>query len=368
MTSNRSETTPSAPTQLGPGCTWLRTELSDLKVVGAEEHCSFPDLLQRIPNQGAAAHIRENTQALLSHPGFTYVKGRLDNLGEQRMKDMDEGGIASQVLSFSGMINSTFMEPQAGLELAREINDRLKKAADTHSKRLFPLAELPFHAPELAIEELHRCVGEMSFVGAMLSGSVGGTGRFLDDPTFDPILSAFEELDVPLYLHPGFPPNDVVDTYYTIPGNPTLTACLASGGWGWHSEVAIHVLRLAVSGTLDRHPRLKIVVGHSGEMMPPMLQRFDAMFHPNVFGLKRSVGEMLRAQVWLSISGVFHIPPNLAAIQTWGVDRILFGNDYPYVDSQCVPAFLKALNDVVAPSDMRKICQTNAEELFKIRL
>ena len=77
--------------------------------------------------------------------------------------------------------------------------------------------------------------------------------------------------------------------------------------------------------------------------------------------------KVLRSQVWIAISGVFDLTPTLAAIQSWGTDRVLFANDYPYIDSQRAPQFIRALGVVVAPSDLRKICQTNAEALFSIK-
>ena len=359
--------TASKPVLLGPGCTYLRPELSDMKVIGVEEHMAIQEPLNNIRKTDEVTHVIEILKGAMTYSMFEYPKGRADNFGPQRLQDMDDGGIAVQILSFSGPLNTTHMDPQAGLEAARQINGQLKRVADGNPGRCYVLAELPFQAPQLAIEELHRCINELGFVGAMLSGSVGGNGKFLDDPEFDGILSAFEDLDVPLFLHPGIAPKNVVDAYYTMRGKPELTANLTCFGWGWHNEVAIHVLRLAVSGTLDRHPKLKILTGHSGEMMPAMLHRFDQMFEPRQFGLKRSVGEILRSQVWLSISGLFSVPATLIAIQAWGVDRILFGNDYPFIDAQSVPAFLRALGDVVAPSDLRKICQTNSEALFKIK-
>ena len=68
----------------------------------------------------------------------------------------------------------------------------------------------------------------------------------------------------------------------------------------------------------------------------------------------------------LAISGLFSLPPTQIAIQTWGVDRILIANDYFYVDAQRVPDFVRALGDMIGLSDLRKICQTNSEALFKI--
>ncbi|GKZ17802.1 hypothetical protein AbraIFM66951_001072 [Aspergillus brasiliensis] len=352
-------------TTQGPGPVYLRPELHDLRIIGVEEHLSFPDVTKRIPNDGIAAHAKEQLGQMVHHEALAYAIGRTSDAGKQRIKDMDEGGIAMQILSFSGAVNCMHMpDDQSSLSLAQDINNSMKKAVDANPSRFKALAELPAQAPELATKELHRCVTELGFVGAMVSGSIGGTGQFLDAPEFDGLLSAFEELDVPLYLHPGIAPKPITDIYYTFEGKPQLSGTFAGMGWGWHNEVAIHAIRLAVSGALDKHPKLKVVVGHQGEMLPMMLQRFDAMFDQNVFGLKRSVAEMFRTQVWIAISGLFSLPPTQIAIQTWGVDKVLFANDYPYIDAQRVPDFVKALGDLISPSDLRKICQTNAEALF----
>lgn len=349
-----------------PGPAYMRPELHDLKIIGVEEHVAFPDLMQDISNSQTADYARKILGDMIPHPAFAYAKGRGADTGSQRLQDMDEGGVQTQILSFGSPVNCTHLEAEEALALSQKINDRLKEAVDRHPDRYRALAELPFHAPELAIRELRRCVKELGFVGVMIAGSVGGDGTFLDQPQFSELLSEFEALDVPLYLHPGIPPKKVMETYYEGVGTALATAALASSGWGWHQEVAIHVLRLAISGSLDAHPRLKLVVGHQGEMMPMMMQRWDAAFDRETLGLKRSVGEMLRSQVWVAISGLFSIPTTQIAIQTWGVGRVLFANDYPYVATQGVPDFVRAMNDVIGPSDMRKIFQTNAEELFKI--
>jgi predicted TIM-barrel fold metal-dependent hydrolase len=34
---------------------------------------------------------------------------------------------------------------------------------------------------------------------------------------------------------------------------------------------------MVLAGTLDRHPQLRIVIGHMGEMLPMMLARIDAV-------------------------------------------------------------------------------------------
>ena len=349
-----------------PGISYFRSELENLKIIGVEEHSFFPNLISHFPNDGACAHPKTMLEDLRRGSANVEKVHRLVDLGEGRIKDMNRFGVSMQVLGFTGGLNSTHLEPEAGMILSQQVNNGHYEAVKANPTRLAALAELPVHAPELAIQELRRCVLELGFVGAMFSGSIASTGEFLDHSKYESLLSEFEALDVPLFLHPGLTPKPVMDCYYTIPENPKLSVLLGGMGWGWHNEVAIHIIRLAITGTLERHPRLKIVIGHQGEMLPMMIQRLDAVFDRGSFGYKRTVGEMLRSQVWIAISGMFTIPPTQAAIHTWGVDRVLYANDYPHVPPEGSPRFLQALGDIIAPSDMRKICQTNAEKLFKI--
>jgi hypothetical protein len=144
------------------------------------------------------------------------------------------------------------------------------------------------------------------------------TGEVHGWPRIRGCVSTFEELDVPLFLHPEIPPKAVYDTYYSLPEQPQLSATFSLAGWGWHNGVAVRVLCLALSGVLDRHRKLKIVIGHQGEMMPMMMQRFNSIYAQEAFGFQRSVGEMLRSQVWIAISGLFTLPPVQAAISNWG--------------------------------------------------
>ena len=140
---------------------------------------------------------------------------------------------------------------------------------------------------------------------------------------------------------------------------------LEAAGWGWHSETAIHVLRLVLSGALDRHPRLKLIIGHMGEMLPMMLARIDEVFALDIEHLKRPISRTILDQVWLTTSGIFSEPPFLAALQTFGIDRIMFSVDYPYAPNAKGRAFLDRLS--LAPADMAKLTHGNADALLKLK-
>ena len=350
----------------GPGSFRIAPELGGIKPIGVEEHIAYPHLFE---DTGVDNHAAQKLGSRFGQISQSYPGQRVTLASDLRLQDMNENGIAVQILGLTGAINSTHLvgeKASAGVAIARQVNDELKKAVDANPARFRAFAELPFHMPAEAVKELHRCIKDFGFVGAMLSGSVGGEGRFLDEAEFEPILSAFEELDVPLFLHPGVPVKAVWDAYYNLSGKEDMSVRFGLGGWGWHNEVAIHVLRLVLSGTLERHRRLKIIIGHQGEMLPCMMQRIEQAFDAKAFALKRSVGEILRSQVWISTSGFFTLPVTQLAIATWGVDRILFGVDYPFTNMNRVPEYVRGLCSILSPADLRKVLQTNAQDLLKI--
>jgi predicted TIM-barrel fold metal-dependent hydrolase len=45
-----------------------------------------------------------------------------------------------------------------------------------------------------------------------------------------------------------------------------IAESLALHGFGWHAECALHILRLFASKVFDEYPKLKVIIGHMGEM------------------------------------------------------------------------------------------------------
>jgi predicted TIM-barrel fold metal-dependent hydrolase len=218
-------------------------------------------------------------------------------------------------------------------------------------------------APDAAADELERCVTRHGLVGGMVHGTTGGL--FLDDSCFAPLLSRFEALDVPLYLHPAAPPRPVFEAYYDrLPGDAGMLMSIA--GWGWHSETAIHVLRLVLSGALDRHPRLKLIIGHMGEGLPAMFARCYQVFADESRDrLTRTVSRTITDQVWVTTSGFFTLAPLLPLLMTFGADRVMFSVDYPFSPNQRGRDFLDALP--VSPADRIKIAHANADALLRLQ-
>jgi predicted TIM-barrel fold metal-dependent hydrolase len=330
-----------------------------MRTVAIEEHFTVPALTRRIDS---AAISRRGFRARTLPPNGPNPLELLPEIGERRLQSMDEAGITMQVLSGTGPGPDLVPGPD-GIAMSREINDYLAAAVARHPNRFAGFATLPMRAPEAAATELARAVKELGFLGALINGSTNGL--FLDHPSYDSLLAAAVELDVPIYIHPHLPPEPVRQAYFSdLPAGAARV--LESAGWGWHSETAIHVLRMVVAGTLDRHPRLKLIIGHMGEMLPMMLARADEVFALDIDHLKRPVSHAILDQVWLTTSGIFSEPPFLAALQTFGIDRIMFSVDYPYAPNAKGRAFLNRIS--LAPADMAKLTHGNADMLLRLKV
>jgi predicted TIM-barrel fold metal-dependent hydrolase len=329
-----------------------------MRVVALEEHFTAPALVGRIDRDAISARGFRQRKAPRTGPNPLDL---LPEIGEQRLQSMDEAGITVQVLSNTGP-GPDLVAGADGIAIAREMNDHLAAAIARNPKRFAGFAVLPMQSPDATAVELVRAVKELGFLGALINGTT--EGRFLDHPSYDALLAAAVELDVPIYVHPHPAPDAVRQAYYSdLP--PVAGRVLETAGWGWHSETAIHILRLVISGALDRHPRLKLIIGHMGEMLPMMMARIDEMFAPDIEHLSRPVGRTILDQVWLTTSGIFTEPPFLAALLTFGIDRIMFSVDYPYAANAKGRGFLDRLS--LSPADMEKLCHGNADALLKMK-
>jgi uncharacterized protein len=344
-----------------------------LKIICLEEHVADRDLTEAVRAYAAAdAPYSSGLGSVLEEDlsGAPRDRPRLQGPRRaelaagapiaQRLQDMDRDQIDMQVLSSTRMIQ---LVPQGeAADLACEANDRLARIVGRHPGRFAAFATLPWQDAEAAVRELDRAVSELGFVGSLLAGRSCATA-LIDHPSYAPILAKSEALQAPLYIHPGPPFMDVQRMYYAG-FNAEASARLSLYGWGWHNEAGIQIIRLILSGALDRHPGLRIITGHWGEMVPFFLQRLDEALPPAATGLKRSISQTYRDQVYVTPSGMLSLPHFQFIRAVVGIDRILFSVDYPYLTMAGARAWLEALP--VSESERAAIAHGNAERLMRL--
>jgi len=286
------------------------------------------------------------------------TRRRLDDLGDLRIKEMDEAGIDVQVISH-GAPSTQRLDAETAVRLARNVNDRLAQAIAAYPDRFAAFAALPTPDPKAAADELERTVTQLGFKGAMVHGLTNGV--FFDDKRFWSIFERAQALDVPLYVHPAVPHSAVVEAYYQdyLADFPTLR----TAAWGFTVETATQGIRLVLSGVFDAYPDVKIILGHMGEGLPFLLWRIDhALSRPG----NRSVSfrEQFSQHFYITTSGNFSTPALLCSMMELGVDRILFSVDWPFVPN--IPG-TKWMNELqLSAEDKTKILSGNAKRLLKM--
>jgi uncharacterized protein len=322
-----------------------------MRTITVEEHFVTPGFLT-----GPGKHFIEQ----LRNRGPRGVKfgEQLQDVGDKRIAEMDAAGIDMQVLS----LNSPGVEQAEAAEqlsAAIESNDFVLETVKKHPKRFAAFAALPTAVPDKAADELERRVRQQGFKGTLINGHT--RGRYLDDKFFSPILERAQALNVPIYLHPTIPPKAVVEASYGG-FSPAVTAMLSGGGWGWHIETAVHLIRMIVGGVFDRYPKLQVVVGHLGEGIPFMLPRLNRNLPTELTKLERPFAAYLRENVHYTFGGFNFTATFLNLLLEVGVDRIMFSVDHPYGSMAEARAFLQQLP--VSEADRERIAHGNAEKLL----
>ena len=315
------------------------------RVIALEEHYYDAEVVEQFKGRDARNPLA--------------ISEKLYDLGEIRLREMDNAGIDLQVLSH-GAPSTQRMDAETSIRVSKAANDRLKDACAVHPDRLAGFAQLPTPDPKAAADELSRAVNELGMKGAMIHGPTNG--EFLDQEKYWPIFERAQALDVPLYIHPAIPKNEVIEAYYKeyaddFPG-------FITAGWGFTVETATMAIRMVLSGAFEKFPDLKIVLGHLGETIPFLIWRIDqAVNRP---ANKRSVPfrEIFSNNFWITTSGNFSDPALLCCIQEMSVDHIMFSVDWPFVDNEPGVEWIERL--MLNDADKAKILHGNAEKLLKL--
>jgi 2,3-dihydroxybenzoate decarboxylase len=342
----------------------------EFKRICVEEHFSDPehiDFLRAILEKNyPSQEVIEQEKYLMSDAPFfgalhsPPVRKMLDLLyevGGGRLREMDRCGIDMQVISLVSPGVQVF-EPGIAVRLAEKYNNSLRTLVNEHPARFAGLACLAPQIPEAAADELERSVKELKFKGAVINSHT--KGEYLDQRKYWVIFERAEKLSVPIYIHPRSPSPDMIKPYL---GYPMLDAAM----WGFGAEAGLHAMRLICSGLFDEYPKLKIILGHLGEMIPMQLLRIDNRWSIAPFPkkLKKLPGQYFRENFLVTTSGMFSQPALAMTLSVLGSDSIMFAVDYPMEETEEAVSFMNAAP--ISEGDKEKIYHLNAERVFSLK-
>ncbi len=322
--------------------------------IGLEEHFATPETLQ-------------DSAGFLADESWTELSARLIDMQERRLREMDDNGMEMMILSLNAPAIQAIHNRSQAIEMAKRANDFLAEQVALRPNRFQGFAALPMQDPDAATQELERCMKDYGFRGALVNGfsqiDTPENVVYYDAPQYEGFWAKAEQLDAPFYLHPRNPISSWAQIYN---GHPWLMGPT----WAFAQETAVHALRLMASGLFDRHPGLKIVLGHLGEGLPFNMWRVDNrngwVKAPKSYPAKKPLSDYFQQNFWLTTSGNFRTQTLIDAMMEIGADRVLFSTDWPFenVDHAC--NWFDAAS--ISEADRLKIGRTNAVDLFKLKI
>lgn len=284
---------------------------------------------------------------------------KLVDFTEFRLPEMDRHGIDMQVLSLTAPGIQMQPDPEIAVTDARAANDFLAAVISEHPGRFQGLAAVPLQDPGQAAVELRRAVEELGLCGALVNDHT--LGHYLDEPQYAPFWETLQDLGIALYIHPNPVPSDEWNVLQGYPG-------LEHGTWSWNHRTGGHALRLVFGGIFDRFPGARIILGHMGEFLPAQLFRIDIRYRDLDPELQRQLrkppSEYFGTNIVITTSGVFSHSALMDAIQTIGIDNVMFSIDYPFESTRQAAEFMRTAP--LAPADRTRVAHANAERVLRL--
>jgi predicted TIM-barrel fold metal-dependent hydrolase len=272
---------------------------------------------------------------------------------ELRVQQLAAAGIDTQILRLQNVSGIDAFDPAEGLDIARAANEELAELARRYPGRFIPYAAVPMRDVSSAVAELERAVTQLGHQGVGISTSV--EGQTLDRPEFEPLFECAARLGVPMLILPNHP--SLIDGL--IAGQPWLT-----GAFGFQVDLSLVALRLLASGRLEHYPALPVILGNLGGVFPFVIERLEGYWervHAGARPLPVRPLQALRRYYLETASG--HPAAIRMTAEVMGIDRLLFGSDYPSFD------FVRALAAVresgLPPRDIDSILGGNARALLR---
>jgi aminocarboxymuconate-semialdehyde decarboxylase len=272
---------------------------------------------------------------------------------DKQFEYMDGLGHQVDVVCSIGPFSVSFsdMPGEEGRDYALMWNEEMAGAQRKYPGRLWASAAVPLQDTRVAIEVVDDAVNRLGLVGVNLPGSVGADAR-IDAERLEPFYAHVEKLGLPVFLHP----TDVIfqDVLEGYDGALHLSL-------GRVIEVSVAAMRLILSGVMERHPNLKVVLTHTGGSLPYQAGRMDK--NSKAAKLPRPVTTYMQRMFTDTVSP--HSAGMKFAIDYYGIHHVMYGTDYPCWDPA---ACLKLLGEIeLSDVDKHKLFYANARRILNLR-
>jgi aminocarboxymuconate-semialdehyde decarboxylase len=286
------------------------------------------------------------------HPNSPKSIFDLDGL----FKQQDDSGVTTTVFG-----NNWIRSPDGYdlLRVVQEFNDFAAELSSKHPDRLVGLACSVAFGDDAILKETEKAVRDYKLRGIMVNSSV--KGEYLDSPRATPFFELVSELDVPLFVHPP---------KVTI-GNEKMEIFRLPELLGRPFDTTLSLARFILTGGLEKFPKLRMVCAHVGGALPMLPGRLgvgyelrkDMSFGPWEPDVITRPPATYIQQLYMDTVSL-HPAAVQCAVDTVGVDHVVFGSDFPPVPIALKRSVEVVENLKIADADKQKILAGNAAQLL----
>jgi aminocarboxymuconate-semialdehyde decarboxylase len=246
-----------------------------------------------------------------------------------RIDECNESQIQVQVLSTVPVMFSYWAKPNDGYKVAKYLNDDISNTVNKNRQNFVGLGTLPMQDPELAVEELDRCINELNLQGVEIGSHVNDWN--LNDDTLSPIFKRAEKLGASIFVHPcdimGF---NRMEKYWL----PWLV--------GMPAETSLAICSMIFGGVFEKLPKLKVAFAHGGGSFPQTFGRIEHGFNvrPDLVAIDNQTNpRKYLGNFWLDSLVHDHNVLDFI-VELVGEDKVCLGTDYPFPLGELEPGKL----------------------------
>ena len=321
-------------------------------IVDVHNHFAVPEYIELLLGRSGFPSMERQDDGYLIHvsPMDTYTLPdgmfRLD----ARMEEMERSGVDRHIMSVIVPAGEVAGDRTLNIELAQAANEGLARIQREEPGRFTTMATLPLLDGETSVRELNRAVNELGLQSVMITSNVAG--KQLDSEDLWPVYARAEQLEVPIMIHPSWP---VMAEH--------LQGWTMAVNLGFLFDSSVAMMRIILSGVMDRFPRLTFILCHLGSTIPYVIGRLNRTGGPRTgnWGNNDQAPFEYFKRVYIDTVSR-HRPAIVMAKQTMGHDRLLFGTDYPY--GTIDPMIADVMENDLTGAEKDAIMFGNAAQVF----
>lgn len=292
---------------------------------------------------------------------------------QQRFRVMDKFPGLRQILTISAPALEEVSDPTEAILLTRIANDEMAELIEKYPDRFVGgVASVAMNDIDDTLIEIDRAINELKLKGIQIFTPMNGEP--IDQEKFIPVFEKMASYNLPIWIHPRR--NRVCPDY--VGEEKSKYSIYSILGWPYETSAAM--IRLVMSGVLERLPALKIITHHCGAMIPYFASRIALSYsYTGELSIEKLIQRGTISRNPMEYLKLFYADTALhgntsalnCGIAFFGVDHIIFATDMPYDPEGGVRTIrdtIKAVEEInITLADKQKILSNNILNLINLR-